>query len=66
MLARVSLVLGLLLAASTSSAVPLTIIGTNDLHGQVERVQESRGDVPAYTKAITAMTNEVERLLGVP
>lgn len=33
---------------------------------QVERVQETRGDVAAYTKAITAMTNEVERLLGTP
>lgn len=33
---------------------------------QVERVQENKGDVTAYAKAITAMTNEVERLLGVP
>jgi hypothetical protein len=33
---------------------------------QVERVRENHGDVAAYTKAITAMTNEIERLLGVP
>jgi hypothetical protein len=33
---------------------------------QVERVQESGGDVAAYAKAITTMTNEIERLLGVP
>ena len=33
---------------------------------QLERVQEVGGDIPAYAKAITAMTNEIERLLGVP
>ena len=33
---------------------------------QVERVQENGGDTVAYAKAITAMTNEVERLLGLP
>jgi hypothetical protein len=33
---------------------------------QTERVKETGGDVSAYMKAITAMTNEVERLLGVP
>jgi hypothetical protein len=33
---------------------------------QVERVQENRGDVKAYMTAITTMTNEIERLLGVP
>lgn len=33
---------------------------------QVERVQESKGDVKAYTTAITKMTNEIERLFGVP
>jgi hypothetical protein len=33
---------------------------------QVERVQENGGDVEAYANAITAMTNEVERMLGVP
>ena len=33
---------------------------------QVDRVQESKGDVKAYTKAIATMTNEIERLLGVP
>ena len=33
---------------------------------QVERVQENEADVAAYSKALTAMTNEIERLLGVP
>jgi hypothetical protein len=33
---------------------------------QVDRIQENGGDVTAYKMAITAMTNEVERLLGVP
>jgi hypothetical protein len=33
---------------------------------QVERVRETGGDIAAYAKAITAMTNEIERLLGVP
>lgn len=33
---------------------------------QLERVQENKGDVTAYTAAITTMTNEIERLLGVP
>lgn len=33
---------------------------------QTERVQESEGNVVAYKKAITLITNEVERLLGVP
>ncbi len=33
---------------------------------QIERVQENGGDATAYLKAITVMTNEVERLLGVP
>lgn len=33
---------------------------------QVERVQESKGDVEAYRSAIAQMTNEIERLLGVP
>ncbi len=33
---------------------------------QVERVQQSGGDTAAYAAAITAMTNEIERLLGVP
>jgi hypothetical protein len=36
------------------------------MHWQVERVQENNGDVTAYSKAITTMTNEIERLLGVP
>lgn len=33
---------------------------------QAERVQENGGDTAAYTKAMTTMTNEIERLLGVP
>ena len=33
---------------------------------QVERVQENKGDAKAYTTAITKLTNEIERLLGVP
>jgi hypothetical protein len=33
---------------------------------QAERVRESKGDVHAYTAASTEMTNEIERLLGVP
>ncbi len=33
---------------------------------QVERVQENKGDVNAYMAAITKMTNEVERVLGMP
>ena len=36
------------------------------LQWQVERVQENNGDVAAYLGAITTMTNEIERLLGVP
>src|SRR5690349_5132340 len=30
------------------------------MHWQTERVRESNGDVAAYARAITAMTNEVE------
>jgi len=33
---------------------------------QIERVQENGGDVAGYSKAITTMTTEIERLLGVP
>jgi hypothetical protein len=33
---------------------------------QTERVRERGGDVTAYGKAIAVMTNEVQRLLGVP
>lgn len=33
---------------------------------QLERVQESGGDPAIYIRAITKMTNAVERLLGVP
>jgi hypothetical protein len=33
---------------------------------QVERILENNGDMVAYTKAITIITNEIERLLGVP
>lgn len=36
------------------------------MHWQVGRLQERSGDANAYAKAITALTNEVERLLGVP
>jgi hypothetical protein len=36
------------------------------MHWQVERVQENKGDVAAYLRAMTTMTNEIERLLGVP
>lgn len=32
----------------------------------VERVRENGGDIAVYEQAITAMTNQVERLLGVP
>jgi hypothetical protein len=33
---------------------------------QIERVRKKGGDADAYAKAITLMTNEIERLLGVP
>jgi hypothetical protein len=33
---------------------------------QVERVSENGGDMIAYENATTTMTNEIERLLGVP
>jgi hypothetical protein len=33
---------------------------------QVDRVRDAGGDLPAYTEAVTLMTNEVQRLLGVP
>jgi hypothetical protein len=33
---------------------------------QTERVRKAGGDVEAYLKAVTSMTNEIERLLGVP
>lgn len=36
------------------------------MHWQIERVGESGGDIAAYVKAITKMSNEIERLLGVP
>ena len=36
------------------------------MHWQIERVKENGGDPMAYAKAITAMTTEIERLLGVP
>jgi len=36
------------------------------LSWQTERVQEAGGDVNAYIQAVTAITNEIERLLGTP
>jgi hypothetical protein len=36
------------------------------MHWQVARIHENKGDVAGYSKAITMMTNEIERLLGVP
>lgn len=33
---------------------------------QVERISENGGDADAYIRALTTMTNEVERLLGTP
>ena len=33
---------------------------------QSERVRESGGDMGVYEQAITTITNELERLLGVP
>lgn len=36
------------------------------MHWQVERVEEAGGDMSAYIKAITAISNEIERVLGVP
>jgi hypothetical protein len=33
---------------------------------QVERVQANKGDLNAYASAVIQMTNEVERILGVP
>jgi hypothetical protein len=33
---------------------------------QEERVRERGGDMVAYGKAVSAMNNEIERLLGVP
>lgn len=36
------------------------------MHWQKDRVLEKGGDGEAYAKAIAAMTNQVERLLGVP
>jgi hypothetical protein len=36
------------------------------MHWQTERVRERGGDSAAFERAATAMTTEVERLLGVP
>lgn len=36
------------------------------MHWQTERVQENGGNVTEFFQAATAMTNEVERVLGVP
>ena len=36
------------------------------MHWQTERVAEAGGNVESYAQAVSAMTNEVERLLGVP
>jgi hypothetical protein len=33
---------------------------------QTDRVREVGGDVQSYTRAITSITNEIERLLGTP
>jgi len=33
---------------------------------QIERVREAGGDVPAYSTAIMEVSNELERILGVP
>lgn len=33
---------------------------------QTDRVKETGGDATAYGRAVSAMTNEIERLLGVP
>jgi hypothetical protein len=36
------------------------------MHWQTQRIQEEGGDAEAYVRAVAAMTNEVERILGVP
>ena len=36
------------------------------MHWQRDRISEQGGNAEAYTRAIAAVTNEVERLLGVP
>jgi len=36
------------------------------MHWQTERIAGAGGDVDAYEKAVNAMTNQVERLLGIP
>ena len=33
---------------------------------QIERIRQNGGDLAVYEQAITMMTNEIERLLGVP
>lgn len=36
------------------------------MHWQEDRVREAGSDPKAYARAITSMSNEIERLLGVP
>jgi hypothetical protein len=36
------------------------------LSWQVDRLREANGDVKSYLRAVAAITNEVERLLGTP
>jgi hypothetical protein len=36
------------------------------LSWQTERIGETGGDLEAYSKAVTSITNEVERILGTP
>ena len=33
---------------------------------QIERVREAGGDTAAYSRAITDVTSQLERILGVP
>ncbi len=36
------------------------------LHWQIDRIREAGGDIISYTRAITSVTNEIERILGTP
>ena len=52
-LAASAIAIGALLAATPSSAVPVSVVGTNDLHGQVEQVAALSGHLKVLRAANT-------------
>jgi len=59
------------ISIAEDAAVPLRLVSLLwyipvFMQWQAERLREKRADMAVYEQAITLMTNELERLLGVP